>query len=162
MTPTEAIEVFKRLSYTFKVNLTREEAIEKHYTEKLEAERLPYRKARWEAGEQIEKLVEDPKYVEQFCTFKPGEFFKTQQDEWYEVVRAKLYLEGTTEEDATLTIGVRLYAYEIRWNGEKGRHIATVDQTRAVKVPETEDKRLLRRVKKRIIERLEGNAVPFI
>lgn len=154
MTKDEAFKTLIGLHQQQETNHRAENEIERKYTALLERDRQPYRKARFEAMNKLDALRNDPKYIEHFCLFKPGDFVQYGQ-EWLEVIGAKLVVENGGDDD-NLAIGVRLSAYEIRWNGERAAHATTMDQARVTKVPETADKRLLKRVKKRIIQRLEG------
>lgn len=130
--------------------------IEADYKAKIEAETKPFQQQLWKAQAQAKKILEDPKLIPLFAEFKPGDFVKRGSEEWLEVYELSL----SSDDDGTVDVILR--CYEIKWDGTKHRYPTNIYQSRAVRVDETADKRLLKRIKKRMIERLEGTGVSLI
>lgn len=138
-----------------RANDAKAEEINKHYEELRTAAVQPYLDKKEQANQTIGSLLDDPRALALFATFKPGDFCKRGSEEWLEVVGLDLTMGYRGEPN------VRLRCYEIKWDGSRHRYPTTLDQDRATKVDEYADKRLLKRVKKRVIERLEASGSPF-
>jgi hypothetical protein len=129
-----------------------QERIKTTYTHKIEVESKPYQDKFRFADQALDALIERPGLAEAICPFKPGDFVKKahRNDEWFEFHSANIRF------DADEHKFVCIYkAYEIRWNGVLAAYPSTLYQDSTIKVSETEDKRLLKRVRRRVIERLE-------